>query len=69
MLNIVIFVALAIRNILMAMINVAQIFLRPNGINIYHVRFKVSTEVTTKNGVFWDVTPYGSSKNGRFGGT
>jgi hypothetical protein len=22
-----------------------------------------------KNGVFWDVTPYGSCKNGRFGGT
>jgi hypothetical protein len=32
------------------------------------VRFEVFTAVTMKNGVFWDVTPYGSCKNGRFEG-
>jgi hypothetical protein len=34
-----------------------------------HVRFEVSTAVTKKNCVFWDVTPYGSCKNRRFGRT
>jgi hypothetical protein len=33
------------------------------------VRFEVFTVVTMKNGVFWDVTPCGSCKNGRFGVT
>jgi hypothetical protein len=33
------------------------------------VRFEVFTAVTMKNRVFWDVTPRGSSKNRRFGGT
>jgi hypothetical protein len=33
------------------------------------VRFEVFTAVTTKNAVFWDVTPGGSCKNRRFGGT
>jgi recombination DNA repair RAD52 pathway protein len=33
------------------------------------VRLEVFTAVTMKNGVFWDVTPYGSCKNRRFGGT
>jgi hypothetical protein len=33
------------------------------------VRFEVFTAVTMKNGVFWDVTPYGSCKNRRFEGT
>jgi hypothetical protein len=33
------------------------------------VRFEVFTVVTMKNGVFWDVTPCGSCKNRRFGGT
>jgi hypothetical protein len=33
------------------------------------VRFEVFTVVTMKNGVFWDVTPCGSFKNRRFGGT
>jgi hypothetical protein len=32
-------------------------------------RFEVFTAVTMKNGVFWDVTPCGSCKNRRFGGT
>jgi hypothetical protein len=36
---------------------------------INHVRFEVFTAVTMKNGVFWVVTPYGSCKNRRFGGT
>jgi hypothetical protein len=33
------------------------------------VRFEVFTAVTMKKGVFWDVTPCDSCKNGRFGGT
>jgi hypothetical protein len=33
------------------------------------VRFEFFTAVTVKNGVFWDVTPFGSCKNRRFGGT
>jgi hypothetical protein len=33
------------------------------------VRFEVFTAVTMKNGVFWAVTPCGSCKNRRFGGT
>jgi hypothetical protein len=37
--------------------------------NIPIVRFEVFTAVTMKNGVFWDVTPCGSCKNRRFGGT
>jgi hypothetical protein len=32
-------------------------------------RFEIFTAVTMKNNVFWDVTPYGSCKNRRFGGT
>jgi hypothetical protein len=34
-----------------------------------NVRFEVFTAVTMKNAVFWDVTPCGSCKNRRFGGT
>jgi hypothetical protein len=33
------------------------------------IRFEVFTAVTMKNGVFWVVTPCGSCKKGRFGGT
>jgi hypothetical protein len=33
------------------------------------VRFEIFTAVTMKNGVFWDVTPCGSCKNRRFGGS
>jgi hypothetical protein len=33
-----------------------------------YVRFEVFTAVNMKNGVFWDVTPYGSCKNRCFGG-
>jgi hypothetical protein len=40
----------------------------PKNLNIV-VRFEVFTAVTMKNGVFWDVTPCGSCKNRRFGGT
>jgi hypothetical protein len=36
---------------------------------IYRVRFEVSTTLTMKNGVFWDVTPCGCCKSQRFGGT
>jgi hypothetical protein len=32
-------------------------------------RFEAFTAVTMKNNVFWDVTPCGSCKNRRFGGT
>jgi hypothetical protein len=35
----------------------------------YCARFEVSTAVTMKNGIFWNVTPCSSSKNKRFGGT
>jgi hypothetical protein len=37
--------------------------------SILFARFEVFTAVTMKNGVFWDVTPCGSCKNRRFGGT
>jgi hypothetical protein len=33
------------------------------------IGFEVFTAVTMKNGVFWDVTPFGFCKNRRFGGT
>jgi hypothetical protein len=33
------------------------------------VRFEVFTAVTMQNSVFWDVTPCGSCKSRRFGGT
>jgi hypothetical protein len=33
-----------------------------------YIRFNVFTAVTMNNGVFWDVTPFGSCKNRRFGG-
>jgi hypothetical protein len=36
--------------------------------NLVYVRFEIFTAVTIKNGVFWDVTPCGSCKNGHFGG-
>jgi hypothetical protein len=39
------------------------------GTAFLHVRFEVLTAVTMKNGVFWDVTPCGSCKSRRFGGT
>jgi hypothetical protein len=38
-------------------------------IHLNRVRFEVFTAVTMKNGVFLDVTPCGSCKNRRFGGT
>jgi hypothetical protein len=37
--------------------------------NSNSVRFEVSTLVTMKNAIFWDVTPCGPSKNRHFGGT
>jgi hypothetical protein len=37
--------------------------------NASRVRFEAFTTVNMKNGVFWDVTPCGSCKNRRFGGT
>jgi hypothetical protein len=37
--------------------------------SIHNVRFEVFTAVTMKNAVFLDVTPRGSCKNIRFGGT
>jgi hypothetical protein len=36
---------------------------------IVHVSCEVFIAVPMKNGVFWDVTPCGSCKNRRFGGT
>jgi hypothetical protein len=38
-------------------------------VKVFLVRFEVFTAVTVNNGVFWDVTPFGSCKNRRFGGT
>jgi hypothetical protein len=35
----------------------------------HFARFEVFTVVTMKNAAFWDVTPCGSCKNRRFGGT
>jgi hypothetical protein len=40
-----------------------------NGNDKHAVRFEVFTAMTMKNGVFWDVTPWDSCKNRRFGGT
>jgi hypothetical protein len=37
--------------------------------SLNYVKFEVSTAETMKNGVVWDVTPCGSCKNRRFGGT
>jgi hypothetical protein len=36
---------------------------------LMYVRFEVFAALTMKNGVFWDVTPCGSCKNRRYGGT
>jgi hypothetical protein len=33
------------------------------------VKDMIFKQVNKKNGVLWDVTPYGSRDNGRFGGT
>jgi hypothetical protein len=41
----------------------------PDGLVMFRVRSGVYTAVTMKNGVFWDVTPCGSCKTQRFGGT
>jgi hypothetical protein len=43
--------------------------LQLGGGQAYDVRVEVFTAVTMKNGVFWVVTPCGSCKNRRFGGT
>jgi hypothetical protein len=51
-------------------VNVSNIVITGYNENeIIPVRFEVFTAVTMKNGVFWDVTPCGSCKNRRFGGT
>jgi hypothetical protein len=48
----------------------ANCFIVPNVTSSFGlVRFEVFTAVTLKNGVFWDVTPFGCCKNRRFGGT
>jgi hypothetical protein len=51
-----------------------DIFLLPNlkpTLSVFQdiVRFEFFTAVTMKNGAFWGVTPCGSCKNQRFGGT
>jgi hypothetical protein len=38
-------------------------------LNNKHVRFEIFTVVTMKNSDIWDVTPCGSCKNRRFGGS
>jgi hypothetical protein len=42
---------------------------RESGTHLIHIRFEVFTAVGMKNDVFWDITPCGSCKNRRFGGT
>jgi hypothetical protein len=42
---------------------------KENRVLVSCVRFEVFTALAMKNGVFWDVTPYGSCKNRRFEGT
>jgi hypothetical protein len=37
------------------------------GASVISARFEVSTAVTMKHAVFWDVTPGGSCKNRRLG--
>jgi hypothetical protein len=44
-----------------------DLFSLPSKIRI--LRLEVFTTVTMLNGIFWDVTPCGSCKNLRFGGT
>jgi type IV secretory pathway VirB3-like protein len=46
-----------------------QILQFPDHKQIHLVRFVVFTAMTMKNGIFWDVTPCGSCKIKRFGGT
>jgi hypothetical protein len=54
----------------MAIYTVVKHISRPKeGSKIEDVRFEVFTAVTLKNAVFWDVTPFGSCKDRRFGGT
>jgi hypothetical protein len=36
---------------------------------LYHKNLLVPLDVMVKNGVFWDLTPRGSYKHRRFGGT
>jgi hypothetical protein len=36
---------------------------QPKDTNRLESRFEVFTTVTMKNGVFWDITPYGSCKS------
>jgi hypothetical protein len=43
-----------------------QVKLLFTNINMY-VRSELFTAMTIKNGVFWDLTPYGSSKNRSLG--
>jgi hypothetical protein len=52
-------------------VTISDMFITPlhSDDHLYFVRFEVFTAVTMKNGVFWDVTPCGSCKNRRFGGT
>jgi hypothetical protein len=45
------------------------VFNVPRESRLSYVRLEVFTAVTMKKGVFWDVTPCGSCKNRRFGGT
>jgi hypothetical protein len=41
----------------------------PTSNKIYRVRFEVSTAVTMMIIIFWEMTPCGSYKNRRFGGS
>jgi hypothetical protein len=49
-----------------AMFSILDLMLTTENTNSQH---HANLEVVTTNGVFWDVTPCGSCKNRRFGGT
>jgi hypothetical protein len=47
--------------------NIVRWDVAPCGSNI--TEDELQSRLAVKNGVFWDVTPYGFSKNRHFGGT
>jgi hypothetical protein len=49
--------------------NFSETLLLSHEIILYYVRFEVSTAVTMMIIIFWEMTPCGSYKNRRFGGS
>jgi hypothetical protein len=50
-------------------VGIVRLRTKSHRVCLMFVKFEVFTAVTMKNGVFLDVTPCGSCKNRRFGGT